>query len=264
MDLPGGAIQRLTTHPHAEHFPRVSPDGRQVAFARSRPAWASQRRKQDWDVWLLDLAGGSERLVATNATAPSWAGVGVLVYQQSAFRVVSHDVGNGAQRVLAEAGRGALPAGVECGTPDLDAASDRLALTLRGSARMTALVEPGGRLRRVGGGCQMFWAPDRSFLYLVDDASGRMQHCFQRVDPRTLRRSDLFDAEEPWSHEYFPRISADGRWLVYGASRGGHEHDVADYEIFLWRVGDPPSKALRLTWHTGNDNWPDLWLEPGP
>ena len=82
------------------------------------------------------------------------------------------------------------------------------------------------------------------------------------------RRAPGTAAGEPWldlpgefSHEYFPRLSRDGRLLVFGASAGGHEHDTADYEIFAWEPGTPPDAAVRLTYHTGNDCWPDIWLE---
>jgi hypothetical protein len=56
-------------------------------------------------------------------------------------------------------------------------------------------------------------------------------------------------------------LSSDGRYLVLGASAGGHEHDVADYEIFLWSVESPIDTAVRLTFHSGNDNWPDVFVE---
>jgi Tol biopolymer transport system component len=71
------------------------------------------------------------------------------------------------------------------------------------------------------------------------------------------------DLDGEFSHEYWPKDSANGEYLVFGASRGKHhhEHDVADYEIFLWKVGSDPSKATRLTFHTGNDNWPDVYIE---
>ena len=69
----------------------------------------------------------------------------------------------------------------------------------------------------------------------------------------------LLDAPEPWSHEYFPRFAGEGRWLVYGASTGGHEQDSADYEIFLWDTADTNTPPARLTFHTGNDCWPDVW-----
>ena len=70
----------------------------------------------------------------------------------------------------------------------------------------------------------------------------------------------LFDAPGDYSHEYFPMIANTGDVLVYGASSEGHEHDTADYEIFLWAIGAPAKQAVRLTHHTGNDCWPDLYL----
>jgi hypothetical protein len=64
------------------------------------------------------------------------------------------------------------------------------------------------------------------------------------------------------SHEYFPELSADGHWMVWGVTQRGHDHDIADYEIYLWEVGTPPDTAVRLTHHSGNDRWPDIFI-PG-
>ena len=81
-----------------------------------------------------------------------------------------------------------------------------------------------------------------------------------RVDPKTLAVSPWFDAPGEYSHEYFPKLDNSGLVLVYGASTGGHEHDTADYEIFLWPIMRPAAEAVRLTYHTGNDCWPDIYL----
>jgi hypothetical protein len=62
------------------------------------------------------------------------------------------------------------------------------------------------------------------------------------------------------SHEYFPQFSVDGKYLVWGITQRGHDHDIADYEIYLWEVGEPPEKAARLTFHSGNDRWPDIFI----
>ena len=62
------------------------------------------------------------------------------------------------------------------------------------------------------------------------------------------------------SHEYFPQLSADGKWLVWAATQRGHDHDIADYEIYLWEVGTGAETAVRLTFHSGNDRWPDIFL----
>ena len=55
MDLPQRNITRLTTHPHTEYFPRISPDGRFIVFSRSQKPWVSQRNQELWDVILLDI-----------------------------------------------------------------------------------------------------------------------------------------------------------------------------------------------------------------
>jgi len=66
----------------------------------------------------------------------------------------------------------------------------------------------------------------------------------------------------PRSHEYFPKLSHDGQWLVWGTAAEGHEHDRADDEIFVGRVGTPVSEAVQRTHHPGNDNGPDMWGRP--
>jgi hypothetical protein len=70
----------------------------------------------------------------------------------------------------------------------------------------------------------------------------------------------LIDLPGRRSHEYFPQLSADGKWLVWAATQRGHDHDIADYEIYLWEVGTPAESAVRLTFHSGNDRWPDIFI----
>jgi hypothetical protein len=48
--------------------------------------------------------------------------------------------------------------------------------------------------------------------------------------------------------------------LVWGITQRGHDHDIADYEIYLWEVGTSPEKAVRLTHNSGNDRWPDIFI----
>jgi len=73
---------------------------------------------------------------------------------------------------------------------------------------------------------------------------------------------ELMDMPGRRSHEYFPQLSRDGKWLVWGITQRGHDHDTADYEIYLWEVGTPTEKAVRLTYNSGNDRWPDIFI-PG-
>ncbi|MDD5707474.1 MAG: lysylphosphatidylglycerol synthase domain-containing protein [Kiritimatiellae bacterium] len=265
LELPSLALKRLTSHPHTETFPRLSPDGSKLLFARSQRPWVSQRDQRAWDTWMLNLRSGQEHLVASNANAATWTWDGRgAVYQRHGRQVVLQELDTGKVQLLFESGRAPVPAGVDLQTPDYDARTGRLAVTLRGAARITAVYGPADGARQIGGGdsCQMAWLPDGALCSVGH--GGRLRNAIYRhvLDPP---RNDIWlDLPEPYSHEYFPRLSHDGRLLVLGASAGAHEHDTADYEIFAWEPGTAPEDAVRLTFHTGNDCWPDVWLEDAP
>lgn len=266
MTLPHGHVAPLTRHPHVDYYPRISPDGRQVVFSRSKQPWISQRNRIDWDVYLLDLESGEERLVALSGNSPTWAAAGDAVYfQRNGNSVVRHELATGTEQVLFDGPARGLPAGTNFETPSVSADGTRLAATLRGKVPQATIVMPlEGDMRRVAGGCQLTWGHNDTYLYQVDKGA-RKENIFYRVDAETLERTPWLEIPAGHTHVYFPRVSADARYLVFGASAGGHEHDQADYEIFLWRVGDPPEAVARLTFHTGNDCWPDLYLRaPSP
>jgi len=261
MRLGDRHISRLTRHPHTETFPRISPNGSQIVFMRSRVPWVSLRDLTHWDTYLLDLKSGRERLLAEYAGAPTWSADGKSVFfQRRGAELVEHDLSSGEERVRFRSGAGGLPEGVQLYEPSLSADLEQLAVTWRGSRRMTAIVDAAGSVRATGGGCQLTWAPDDRFVYWIDDG-GAMQNQVYRRPATGGSAEPWLDLPVPYSHEYFPKLNQDGRYLVLGASAGGHEHDVADYEIFVWRVGTPAAQAVRLTFHSGNDNWPDIFTD---
>ncbi|WLE98036.1 MAG: lysylphosphatidylglycerol synthase domain-containing protein [Candidatus Electrothrix communis] len=261
LTLPELKLTRLTTDPHTEYFPRISPDGGKVLFCRSQEPWVSQRDKFAWDTWILDLATGATRLLAENANTPTWSADGEKVYfLRQASQFVEYTLANQKEIVVFETGKNhSLNDSIQLETPVRSDAKQALAVTLRGGARGTFIINKDKSLQQVGRGCQLNWSPDSSFLYLVDHQKTG-GNAFFRVTPETLEKKLWFDAPGAYSHEYFPKISNTGDMLVFGASTGGHEHDRADYEIFLWPIGTPMGNTARLSFHTGNDNWPDIYL----
>jgi hypothetical protein len=143
-----------------------------------------------------------------------------------------------------------------------------LAITLRGSKRETGLwdIEKKTWLK-TGLGCQINWTPDGSSIYWVNPTGNGGSEIF-RMPIKEGKPEKAYDDDElrlmdfpgRRSHEYFPQMSADGKWLVWGITQRGHDHDIADYEIYLWQVGTPQDSAVRLTYHSGNDRWPDIYL----
>ena len=257
MDWPSGRLTRLTKHPHVDRSPKISPDGAHVAFARSRMEWTSFRDNDEWDVWLLDLESGRERLLSERGAEPCWTGDGkAVVFQRGGRELIQADAETGAESVLLGKRENRIWTG-----PSMDPDGGRVAVTVRGGRRSTSLFAvPDGTETRVAGGCQLAFVPDGRWLVLVE-GGGRMKNRICRVDRNGQRLDALLDMPGEWSHEYFPRVSNDGTLLVFGASQGGHEHDMADYEIFLWRIGDLPERAARVSFHAGNDQWPDVWVE---
>lgn len=261
LSLPEQKLTRITSDPHAEYFPRVSPDGTKVVFCRSQETWVPQRNYFAWDVYLLDLSTGKERLLAKNANVPTWSVDGSKMYfQHMGNQFIEYTLASGKEVMLFATGNNLpLDASVMLETPAWSERRQSLAVTLRKGKRGTVIINKEKKVRQVGNGCELNWAPDSSYLYYVDHG-GKGQNAFYKVDPESLQKQMWFDSPSEYSHEYFPKISNTGEVLVFGASRKGHEHDKADYEIFLWKIGSPAAETVRVSYHTGNDNWPDIYL----
>jgi hypothetical protein len=212
-------------------------------------------------VSLLDLKTGREQRIVKNGNVATWSVTGRKMYfQREGNQFVEYDFTTRRETVLFESGKNLpFPASVILETPVWSEQRLELAVTLRGSRRATVIVDRNGNVRKVGKGCELNWGTDSNYLYYVDHG-GKGGNTFYLVDASTLERQPWFDFPGAYSHEYFPKVANNGDFLVYGASTGGHEHYSADYEIFLWKIGSPPAGASRLTYHTGNDCWPDVYL----
>lgn len=245
--LPDGPVERLTTHDHTDTYPRISPCGKLVVFCRSQETVVSQRNPAPWDVYLLDLADGSEKLLAQHGFTPTWTDYGnAVVFVRGGSQVIHLNLETGVEQVIASAGSNGIPQDNVFQTPDYQSDAGLLAATLRGSLRATAILQADNPPQIVGGGCQLSWFPDRSQLYFVDNTRGRA-NIFKRVDPSDATSTAWYAPAPPYERAYFPRLSADEELLVYGAAASGHEHDQADYEIFIVRPSTPQSQPARLT-----------------
>jgi len=262
MTLPDKQITRLTDHPHAEYFPRISPDGKSIVFSRSRKSKVSQRDHLPWDVILLDLKTGKERVLATYANTPTWSLDGRRIYyQRKVMQFVEHELKSGKETVIFHSGKGEVKKGAGLQTPHFSPDGKRIAVTLRYTQHLVGIVDRAGKVLRIADGCQLTWSRNGDFLYYVD-YGGRKKNAIYVYEPSNNKTQIWLDVPGKFSHEYFPKLSNDERYLVFGASRSPKEmeHDQADYEILLWQVGTPADNITRLTFDKNNDNWPDVYL----
>jgi Tol biopolymer transport system component len=260
LDLDTQEVRRLTEHPHVDFFSRFSPDGQRILFLRSRKPWVSFRDPTAWDVFVMDAAGGGERRLAEGGYSPQWTPDGRGITFLRGARVVQLDLATGRETVLVD---GPSADGIRGGleSPELSPDGRRLALTVRSPAYngVVVLDLASRRVTRLSESqaCQLTWSPREEPIWV--DSGGRGGTRIM-IEPSGRGRAVLMDLPGRHSHEYFPRVSNDGGWLVWGAAAEGHEHDRADYEIFVWELGTAPEQAVRLTHHPGNDQWPDLWV----
>ncbi|MBI2569594.1 MAG: PD40 domain-containing protein [Candidatus Schekmanbacteria bacterium] len=246
--------EKLTSSPLVDTFPRFSPDGRRILFGRSREPGVSFREQAPWDVWVMNADGSEQRRVAAYGFHAGFGGGSDSIVFSRGSRIVRLDLVTGQEEELADLGALLGGQGAE---PELR--DGKLAVTVRGGQRAFGLVELSTMGFRAfpGPGCQLGWVPGEARVVWIEGrGSGGTRVMIGSPDAGS--REVLIDLPGERSHEYFPRLSRDGRWLAWAAAAHGHEHDTADYDIFLWRRGTPWESAQRLAPDAGNDQWPDL------
>ena len=259
LDVGNLQVQRLTDNPHVDFFSRFSPDGEQIVFTRSQREWVSFRDTEPWDIYLINSDGSDERLLVRHGYHPTWTNDGEAIIFLRGQEVIQISVEAGEESLLFAPPRD-FP-GDWFGDPELSPEGERLAMGIGNFA--AAVVDLGTRdVVSLGTeqGCQTTWTPaGDSVVWIESRGNGGTRVARTWADGS--QGDVLMDHPGPYSHEYFPQLSDDGRWLVWGAAAEGHEHDRADYEIFVWQIGTAWEEAVRLTYYTGNDQWPDIHID---
>lgn len=270
LNLADYELSKLTTHPHVETYPRLSPNGKRLVFARSQQPWVSQRNAVAWDVYVLDLASMQETKMGSNGTAPQWLDNGQITYARDGHTLVKVNVDDGGEEILYQTGVGnPMPKGAYIQNPEYNPITKQVVFTGRQShiggtvGHWGTALSTGNTIKPILNGCELAWNSSGTSLFQVTTGGRDGDLRIVKVDPLTGESSTLIDTDLGFGHEYWPKDSSNGEYMVFGASRSPkeHEHDTEDYEIFLWKVGSDSSKATRLTFHTGNDNWPDVYIE---
>lgn len=258
-DIASGRQRRLTKHPHPDFFSRFSPDGERVVFMRGQRHNVSFREDNSWDVYLIDTDGKNERLLARHGYHPTWTSDGRSIVFLRAQEVYRIDVESSAEELLFAPPQD-FPGSV-FGDIELSPDGTHLAMGIKGFGTSVINLADGSltALSQQVSACETTWSPQGDYLLWME-TGGHGATRIMRGNSDGTRQQVLMDPQHEFNHEYFPKISNDGTWLIWGASAGGHEHDRADYEIFIWQIGTPPNQPIRLTFHSGNDAWPDVFV----
>jgi hypothetical protein len=269
MKTDGSDVKAITHGDEVDWFPRFSPDGSKVLFCRSKKGWVSERDANDsgkWDVYQVNTDGSEIEKLVDSASWASWIDQDEIIYVRGT-KIFRKKLGDKEVELMDSAGVKELD-GALLQQPELSPDGKYIAITLRGGMRETGIWNIDKKTwTKTGLGCQINWTPDGKDVYWVNPTGNGGSEVFRMPVSNGKAEKESSDDELKFmdvpgrrSHEYFPKLSADGKWLVWGVTQRGHDHDTADYEIYLWEVGTPKESAVRLTHHSGNDRWPDLFI----
>lgn len=258
MNADGTGARRLTSlaqpgNPlaYSEYLrPRISPDGSMVLFAYGT--------KQKVEAWIADNTTGEARKVM-QGNPLNWLpdGSGFLALRDK--QIWRYDLRSGSEAlavstVIESAQSNASMVG--CVLPDLSAGVFRF-------KKNEYITLGNGQVVKNTGGCEPTLTMDGRLMYWVQGPRD-----FRVWDTRSDEEWQMLGAPpvKPYDYTYFPTVTADGNWLLYGASPSQHDHSTSDYEVYIqrlsnWRAsGDP----VRLTFNSATDRWPFLWLGRSP
>ncbi|MCK9182389.1 MAG: hypothetical protein M0P13_05865 [Fibrobacteraceae bacterium] len=280
MNADGTDAKALTNSQTVDWFPRFSPDGQTVIFTRSKGGWTPENDAnypEKWDLWTVGIDGQNEKKVADNATWGTFRPDGKSIVFSRGAKVFEKELESGTEKLLLDGAVAFKDKDVILQEPNLSADGKYLAITLRGSMRETGIWDLAQKKwNKSGDGCQIDFFADGSRAYRVNPTGNGGTAAPSEILWFTLKNGEqqekigffgipkaakLMDLPGRRSHEYFPRVSQDGKWLVWGATDKGHDHDIYDYELYVWKIGEPVKTAARVTFHTANDRWPDIWIE---
>jgi len=274
MDEDGQNKRKLTDSArNVDWFARFSPDGSTVIFNRSKRRWEPETNAKyanRWNIHQINVDGTGEKLLIENATWGTWTPDGKVLFSRGETAHV-FDPATGEEKQIIDGASG-LRRGVVLQQPQMSPDGKHVAITLRGRMRETGVWHlEDNSWTEVAGGCQINWFPSGKRMIRMNENTGRggtEVFAFDVENGRPVEEKPSYDSlkfmDLPGrrSHEYFPKISKDGKWMVWCATARGHDHDIYDYEVHIWKIGDPAEKAARLTFHTCNDRWPDIYI-PG-
>jgi hypothetical protein len=277
MNADGTDPKPVTKDPNTvDWFPRFSPDGAAILFCRSKSGWVAENDAEmndKWDLWTVKPDGTGEKKVAENAVWGTWRPTGDSIVFARAGKVFIKCLATNEEKEIFDAEK-QFKKSTWAQEPEMSPNGKFLAITLRGTSRQTGIWNfEKKEWYTTGAGCEITWFPDNKAVLRMNENTGNGSTEILKfiVDdngkpiaiPSGLAVDNKFrfmDLPGRRSHEYFPQVSPDGQWLVWCATIYGQDHDIYDYEVYVWKIGTPQKDAVRLTFNTGNDRWPDIFM----
>lgn len=257
---PDHKLTKIVDTAQHDMYPAVSPDGQWIAFARTKEL---EDRDAYSEVFLIKPDGTGERLLIKDATFPSFTEDGrYLIVERRRRAVLRVSLADGSAQEIFPKGHPKFQRRFIV-KPLLSPDGSKIAFTSNLPDRWNAWFVDlkSGDAQHIGHGCEPSWAGGSDRVAWVQ--RGRLQggSGINVMDAKTKSRSSLVDFPHPHGYEYFPHVSADGKFVVYAAAREGeHSHYDSNYQIFVKDLST--GKRMRLTEDEHTNRWPRFIKTP--
>ena len=257
MNADGTGARRLTDGPEVDTQGFFSPDGKLIAFTRAA--------RNSTSVWTMDSDGSNVRKLLDDGSDPRWRKGGrALQFRRRPDRSKKHwrtweyDFRTGEERLLFPPGGMAFEADIFWAMGN-DEGTRFVGWSPR--PRGIWVWSPDGTVQaHVSPGCEGQVAADQRYAYGVHSTGDLVR--FDLSDGGGMFAMLQRDAvPQEWEHTFFPFVSPDSNWLLYGACPSDqHDHQRSDYEIFVVKLQDwrRAGEPVRLTFNTHTDRWPRI------
>ncbi len=227
--------------------PRFSPDGSLILFAYGK-------QHAPVECWVIS-SNGEEPRKLTLGNPLNWMPNGHSFLLLRSKQIWEYDIVTGEEKLTHEA---KIPSATDSAGMVGEVWPDLSAGVFRFAKRNEYVILDGAKTIKTTGGCEPGLLPGGRYVYWVQGPKNFMVWDMQTDTEHQLLGTPTV---QPYNYTYCPSITADGRWLLYGASPGQHSHETSDYEIFIHKlenlkaVGTP----VRLTFNSRTDRWASLW-----
>ena len=250
-----GTIRSVFDTEMTEIYPDPSPDGDWIVFARAK----SLHRLAPSEIWVCRRDGSGARKVADNGTFPTFDRNGRTVYfERGRRKVMAVELDGSGEREVFPRGREEFDR-FRIVKPRVSPDGRWVAfISDRKGAWNTWIADlETGESRHVAQGCEPAWFPDSGKIAWIRQRDVRQGSGIFAWDMATGTTEEIQDADLPWGHEYFPTVSADGKYLLWGACpEGQHSHETSRYQLFAKDLTS--GRVTRLTDDLANNRWPKL------
>lgn len=252
----GSELTKIFDSPLEDMFPDPSPDGQWIVFTQAK----TLGRESYSDIWLVRKSGTEPRLLAENGAAATFSANGKTIYfERDKKRIMAVDLEGANEREIFPAGSTSFGNYVISKpriSDDAHFASFISDKNGRWNSWIADLESKDAEL--MGRGCEATWYPigSNQLAWIqkkeANALAGSGIFTFKR---ETKTSTKLHDDGPPFGHEYFPEITPDNNFLLYGACpHDQHSHESANYQLYIKDLKS--GENTRITLDPFTNRWP--------